>query len=327
MNKNILWIIGIIAVAFVFFNAQKQSVACIQVITPACNPATNQIQSFPTPCDVSSGWTLDLAQCNQDAPIKRKITISADKVEVTLLISGSGKFGGIIKENIPNGIQVQGIPNTNLGIGGSATGKLTGSLYEIVFIVDNVPNPSITYILSKPSDNVAYGLDGMFEFAQGVNGGCIPNADYGSQQQEIANICSAFTTKDTCVYSSGSQTQGETCKWVSTQGVIGGDKQIFKCIKKCIRPSNLCASANSIPDECGSVCTGLWSIKKRTDADMNCNNFVENTELLGSINNWVSDTPPFNDNQILLQVIGAWVKSTGCTKDEMGIWTCSTDGG
>ena len=329
-NKNIIWIIGIIAVIFIVFNMQKgstQSGVCIQVITPACNPTTNQIQDFPTPCDVPAGWTTSLSQCNAGTPIKRAITILSDKIEVMLTINGNGRFGGIIKENIPSGLQVQGITNINLGASGSATGKLTGNVYEIAFIVDNTDVPSITYTLSKPSDNVAYGLLGNFEFAQGFLGGCKPNGDYGSQQQEIISLCSQYSTQDTCIYSSGTQTQGELCTWYSSQGIIGGDKQIFKCIKKCIRPSNLCASASSIPDECGSVCTGLWTIRKRTDADLNCNNFVENTELLGSINYWVSDTPPFNDNIILLQIIGAWVKSAGCTKDEMGIWTCPTDGG
>lgn len=325
MNKNIFWVVGIIVLAFVFFKGGTQSVTCIQVITPSCNPATNVIQDFPTPCDVPSGWTTDLTQCNTNSPIKRKISIQNDRTEVTLFISGSGKFGGILKENIPNGLQIQGITTTNLGIGGSATGKLTGSLYEIAFIVDNVPNPSITYILSKPQDSIAYGMDGLFEFAQGVNGGCVPNADYGTQQQEAINICSMFTTKETCVYSAGSQTQGETCKWVDVQGIIGGDKQIFKCIRKCLRPSNLCASANSIPDECGGVCNGIWAIKKRSDADLNCNNFVENAELLGSINNWVLNNPPFNDNNALLQSIGAWVKSAGCNANMEGIYTCQGD--
>jgi hypothetical protein len=29
---------------------------CIQVITPARNPATGEIRDFPTPCDVPEGW-------------------------------------------------------------------------------------------------------------------------------------------------------------------------------------------------------------------------------------------------------------------------------
>ena len=30
---------------------------CIQVITPARNPATGEVRDFPTPCDVPEGWT------------------------------------------------------------------------------------------------------------------------------------------------------------------------------------------------------------------------------------------------------------------------------
>lgn len=29
---------------------------CIQVITPARNPETDEIREFPTPCDVPPGW-------------------------------------------------------------------------------------------------------------------------------------------------------------------------------------------------------------------------------------------------------------------------------
>lgn len=31
---------------------------CIQVITPARNPETGDIQEFPTPCDVPAGWEV-----------------------------------------------------------------------------------------------------------------------------------------------------------------------------------------------------------------------------------------------------------------------------
>ena len=37
--------------------------ACAQVVTQACNPATLQIVSYSTPCDVPAGWTTDLSQC------------------------------------------------------------------------------------------------------------------------------------------------------------------------------------------------------------------------------------------------------------------------
>lgn len=31
---------------------------CIQLITPAKNPETNEIVDFPTPCDVPDGWVV-----------------------------------------------------------------------------------------------------------------------------------------------------------------------------------------------------------------------------------------------------------------------------
>lgn len=317
-KNNFGWILLVILVlmGFFFFKAQKQSTFCTQVITPACNPVTNIIQDFPTPCDVPVGWTNDLTQCHENTPITREIIVLLDNVNVKISISGAGKFGGIIKEKIPLGLVVSGITSTNLGIQGSATGKLTGSIYEIAFVVDNVNNPYIIYTVSKPMEGTPYDFSGDFEFAQGF-GGCVPKEEF-KDQQSVIDDCNIPATKAEC--ESGGY--GEFCNWNLLQGIIGGDKQIFKCIKKCLRPSNLCADANSIPDECGGICTGFWTILKRTDADKNCNNYVENIELLGSINDWVGEKPPFNDNQILLQVISGWVKSTGCTQDAQGVYSC-----
>lgn len=327
-NKPIFGIVILIIGIVLFLNIYKgstQAAICVQVLTTACNPSTNQIQTFPTPCDVPEGWIKDLSQCSENTQVKRQIIVLAEKIEVTLRIEGHSKFGGIIKENIPSGLEVQGITNLNLGASGSATGKLTGNIYEIAFVVDNVANPTITYVLSKPQQGIPYDLSGNFEFAQGFLSGCVPSDDFVGQQSEIETLCSKFTTKETCGLCD--QNQCEFCKWNDIQGFIGGQRQIFNCVKKCIRPSNLCASSNSVPDTCGDFCTGIWNVKKRTDADLNCNNFLENTELLGSINEWVLNKQPFNDNRILLQVISAWVRSTGCIIDSDGIFKCPSDGG
>lgn len=37
---------------------QSEDKICIQVITPAKNPKTGEIEDFPTPCDVPEGWTI-----------------------------------------------------------------------------------------------------------------------------------------------------------------------------------------------------------------------------------------------------------------------------
>lgn len=37
-------------------DGQKSDPICIQVITPARNPATGEVRDFPTPCDVPDGW-------------------------------------------------------------------------------------------------------------------------------------------------------------------------------------------------------------------------------------------------------------------------------
>ena len=35
---------------------KKEQTVCIQVITPARNPATGEVREFPTSCDMPSGW-------------------------------------------------------------------------------------------------------------------------------------------------------------------------------------------------------------------------------------------------------------------------------
>lgn len=42
---------------------------------------------------------------------------------------------------------------------------------------------------------------------------CVPNADYGSEQEAVIGICSSYSSKDECEYSSGAESQGEFCIW------------------------------------------------------------------------------------------------------------------
>jgi len=43
--------------------ASPPTVACLQIVTPARNPLTNECRAFPTPCDVPDGWT-PVTSCN-----------------------------------------------------------------------------------------------------------------------------------------------------------------------------------------------------------------------------------------------------------------------
>ncbi len=60
--KKILFIIIIaLIVAGVWWQATKNTTEdefCIQVITDARNPETQEIKSFPTPCDVPENWEI-----------------------------------------------------------------------------------------------------------------------------------------------------------------------------------------------------------------------------------------------------------------------------
>jgi len=43
--------------------ASSVATVCIQVVTPARNPLTNECRAFPTPCDVPDGW-VPVTSCN-----------------------------------------------------------------------------------------------------------------------------------------------------------------------------------------------------------------------------------------------------------------------
>lgn len=42
----------------------KDAPNCIQVITPAYNPATGECREFPTPCAVPKGWIVSRGGCS-----------------------------------------------------------------------------------------------------------------------------------------------------------------------------------------------------------------------------------------------------------------------
>ncbi|NVB82695.1 MAG: hypothetical protein HOV81_30240 [Kofleriaceae bacterium] len=52
----------VLASVFVLGATQKEAGACIDVITPAYNPATGECREFATPCSVPKGW-IKVASC------------------------------------------------------------------------------------------------------------------------------------------------------------------------------------------------------------------------------------------------------------------------
>ena len=57
INKNVdKTVIESVPSPIILAGEVKEEIICIQVITPAVNPATNECREFPTPCDVPQGW-------------------------------------------------------------------------------------------------------------------------------------------------------------------------------------------------------------------------------------------------------------------------------
>jgi hypothetical protein len=231
------------------------------------------------------------------ATVTREITATNPGQAVTVKLSfngASGKFGGIVSETIPSGFIVSGITAQVLGASGSASGKLTGQLYEIAFAGDNIANPSVTYTLTSPSTAGTYPLTGTFAFAEGGPSGsisgaasiilCSPNCN------DIGNVCTGLSFGNGC---------GGTC--TGTKALV------------CTRPTNLCTQPNTVsagclvaPSGAQKTCDGSWAVTQKTIADTDCNNAVSNTELLIHIQKWIGNTAT---NTELLSVITAWVSS------------------
>lgn len=78
------------------------------------------------------------------------------------------------------------------------------------------------------------------------------------------------------------------------------------CTPNCVRPSNQCTLASSVQDGCGGTCAGNWTIVQNTVFDSDCNNQLNDLEILSAITQWTSGTA--TDTQIL-NAIQAWVGS------------------
>lgn len=105
--------------------------------------------------------------------------------QVTLKITGYGnRFGGIISETLPTGYSPTGIPTTMLGVGGSASGKQEGQLYEIAFISDNVNPATIVYGIVGSGSGA---ISGSYAYEDGNTGIVSGQSQLGSQP-----VCGIF---------------------------------------------------------------------------------------------------------------------------------------
>ncbi len=59
----------------------KKAKVCIQVLTPAVNPKTNECKVFPTPCDVPEGWKI-VRSCRAVQVVKQITTQSKECAEL-----------------------------------------------------------------------------------------------------------------------------------------------------------------------------------------------------------------------------------------------------
>ncbi len=172
---NILWIKGGIVLLFIVFGG-------VNLGEQAVLPGATVQRSAP--------------QVDPGAP-----------VSVTLTFPGCNSLcGGIVGETIPAGFTVTGISSQSLGAQGTASGKLTGNLYEIAFGVNTIANPFITYGLSNTQPTGEYGISGVYEYADlgpsGSTGGeailelCTPDctrpADLCTQAATYGDGCNEF---------------------------------------------------------------------------------------------------------------------------------------
>ena len=81
---------------------------------------------------------------------------------------------------------------------------------------------------------------------------------------------------------------------------------VYVCQPSCVRPTNQCTEAATVSNGCSGVCTGSWTVAKKSEADTDCNNLVADTEVVNYINKWANSQ--ITDAQVIAG-IQAWVLS------------------
>ena len=189
-------------------------------------------------------------------------TISGSSI--TLTIDGdSNNFGGIVSETLPSGYSPTGISSSSLGVQGTASGKVTGQLFEIAFGVDGVNPATITYGISGSgsgtiSGSVAFGNDLGVVSTTGdsqLGGGqtcsysstCDESDTCGNTRNTDGTVCG---TDKEC--SSGTCTTVDTCDPTRASNTCGTDCDGF--YNNCISGYH-CSGATCVVDSTTPECT------------------------------------------------------------------------
>lgn len=106
--------------------------------------------------------------------------------------------------------------------------------------------------------------------------------------------------------SSGSCTFTGSSQFGSLSVVNMANTVVNVCSASCVRPSNLCTTANTASNGCGGTCDGSWTIVQNTQSDTNCDNHVDRDELGVSINQWIQGSLSRTD---LGGAIQAWTQN------------------
>lgn len=190
--------------------------------------------------------------------------------QVTLKITGySNRFGGIISETLPSGYSPTGIPTTLLGVGGSASGKQEGQLYEIAFISDNVNPATIVYGIAGSGSGT---ISGSYAYEDGSTGIISGQSQLGSTTTNCVydGICdesdSCGTSRNTDGIICG--TSQECVSGVCTT-VISNTSQQITCYKK---GEFGCTSYQVTASNCGTD----FATQEVCEATKSCPSFINN---------------------------------------------------
>ena len=161
-------------------------------------------------------------------------------------------------------------------------------------------NPSSTFQVTYTVSG-ATGTWGA-SIVDAVSGGCkFPD---GSTELKTVMLSTDGNTKQVTVTapSSGSCTFVGDYKFGDFPIKTFTNSVVNICQPICTRPADLCLATSS--NGCGGTCP--WTVTKNTNADTNCDNKVDRTELGVSINGWIAGTVTRDD---LGLAISAWVQT------------------
>lgn len=141
------------------------------------------------------------------------------------------------------------------------------------------PGQTFTLTYSAIGTSGSYGAS----VVDSVSGGCTPS----NLQFVLTSPATTYQVTMTAP-ASGTCTIHGDYKYGEFSAKPFTDTVIKVCTASCNRPTDKCIEASTISNGCEAMCTGAWTVTKKTPRDANCDNVLDRNELGTSITKWTN---------------------------------------